>query len=125
MALEVGPVVGGIGIEPIQRVTPRDDKAANDTALPLPGQQAAPQAPPLTGIGGKPLSGEALQTLQGTDGSEEEGGQKLLIRCPGSELLEHQIVALLDWCFFDLTDKRFEVGAESHDRIGGPHGRRR
>jgi hypothetical protein len=76
MALEIGPVVAGIGIDPIQRVTPRDDKAANETALPLPGQQAGPQAPPLTGIGGKPLSGEALQTLQGTEGAEEQGEQK-------------------------------------------------
>jgi hypothetical protein len=75
MALEIGPVVGGIGIAPVQRVSPRDDAAANDTALPLPGQQAAPQGPPLTGVGAKPLSGEALQTLQGTEGAEEEGGQ--------------------------------------------------
>jgi hypothetical protein len=76
MALEIGPVVGGIGIEPIQRASPRDDTAANDTALPLPGQQAAQPAPPLTGVGAKPLSGEALQTLQGTEGSEEQGGEE-------------------------------------------------
>jgi hypothetical protein len=75
MALEIGPVVGGIGIEPIRRVSPRDDTAANDTALPLPGQQAAPPAPPLTGVGARPLSGEALQTLQGTEEPKEQAGE--------------------------------------------------
>ena len=63
MALEIGQVVSGIAVFPTRRGQSQDGAAANQTETSLPGEQA----PPLTGVGGKPLSGEALQTLQGTE----------------------------------------------------------
>ncbi len=63
MALEIGQVVSGIAIFPTRRGQSQDGTAATQPETTLPGEQA----PPLTGVvGGKALSGEALQTLQGT-----------------------------------------------------------
>ncbi len=70
MALEIGQVVSGIAVFPTRRGQSQDGAAANQTETSLPGEQA----PPLTGVGGKPLSGEALQTLQGTSQGTELPG---------------------------------------------------
>ena len=64
MALEIGQVVSGIALFPTRRGQSQDGTATAPPETTLPGEQA----PPLTGVvGGKPLSGEALQTLQGTE----------------------------------------------------------
>ena len=112
MALEIGPVVGGIGIAPVQRVSPRDDAAANETALPLPGQQAQPQqGSPLTGVGAKPFSGEALQTLQGTEGSEGAGGEE-------GELTEEEQAQVAELKQPDQQVRRHEA---AHTAVGGQY----
>lgn len=70
MALEIGQVVSGVALFPTRRGQSQDGTAATQTETALPGQQA----PPLTGVvGGKPLSGDVLQTLQGTDKSDAAG----------------------------------------------------
>lgn len=107
MALEIGQVVSGIGILPIQRGASPGDTAPNETTYPLPGQQA----PPLTGVGAKPLSGEALQTLQGV-----EDGEKPADDGPGGDLTaeEKAVVEKLK-----ARDREVRAHEAAHAAAGG------
>jgi hypothetical protein len=67
MALQIGQVVQGVALYPARRGAGQGDEAANDPALPRSGQDA----PPLTGLGGRPLSGAALQALQGAPSAQD------------------------------------------------------
>ncbi len=73
MALEIGQVAGGFGVFSVRR----GNQAPSDAVAPIGTEDAAPQqeqAPPLTGVVGvRPVSGQAIQTLQGTDPSADTG----------------------------------------------------
>jgi hypothetical protein len=108
MALEIGQVVGGIGLLPIQRGQAPDDTAAAESGLPV----RVEQAPPLTGVGAKPLSGDALQTLQGVAESEE--GQD----APDGELTEEEkeVVEKLK-----ARDQEVRAHESAHAAAGGQY----
>ncbi len=83
MALEIGQVAGGFGILSVRR----GNQAPGDAVAPIGTEDGAPQeqAPPLTGVVGvQPVSGQAIQTLQGTgpgadtgdEGGESDKGKK-------------------------------------------------
>jgi hypothetical protein len=106
MALEIGQVVGGSGVLPVQRGRAPDDAAPDNLATaPLPGQQA----PPLTGVGGKAFSGEALQALQGA--GESEGGAE-------GELSEEEQKVVDELKKRDQEVRRHEA---AHAAVGGQY----
>lgn len=106
MALEIGQVVGGVGILPIQRGQAPDDTAAAVSGLPA----RVEQAPPLTGVGAKPLSGDALQTLQGVEESEE--GQE----SPDGDLTEEEKAVVEK---LKATDQKVRAHESAHAAAGG------
>ena len=108
MALEIGQVVGGLGLAPTQRGRAPDDTAAAESGLPA----RVEQAPPLTGVGGKPFSGDSLQALQGVEDAKE--GED----APGGELTEEEkeVVAKLQ-----ARDREVRAHEAAHAAAGGQY----
>jgi len=109
VALEIGQVVGGLGLVSTQRGRPlADDAAAADSGLPA----RVEQAPSLTGVGGKPLSGDSLQALQGVSDAEETQD------APGGELTEEEkeVVAKLQ-----ARDREVRAHESAHAAAGGQY----
>jgi hypothetical protein len=124
MALEIGQVVHGAALAPIRGIGRQDETAADQTGLPVAGPQ---QAPPLTGVGAKPLSGEALQALQGTEEPADTGS-------PEGDLDEDQQKQVAELKQRDQEVRRHEAahaaaggqfaGAPTFTYTQGPDGKR-
>ena len=109
MALEIGQVVGGLGLVSTQRGRALQDGAAfEETGLPA----RTEQAPPLTGVGGKPFSGDSLQALQGVEDTKESEDS------PGGELTpeEKEVVAKLQ-----ARDREVRAHESAHAAAGGQY----
>lgn len=136
MALEIGQVAGGFGIFSIRRdnqVVPGDAVAAIETEAAAPSEQA----PPLTGVAGvQPLSGQAIQALQGTDASADtaEEGEKESDGKPGGDLSEEEEKVVQELKARDQEVRAHEAahaaaggqyaGAPTYTYTQGPDGRR-
>jgi hypothetical protein len=70
------------------------------------------QAPPLTGVGGKPLSGDSLQALQGVDESSE--GQD----ASGGELTEEEKAVVEK---LKASDQKVRAHESAHTAAGGQY----
>jgi hypothetical protein len=107
MALQIGQVVQGVALYPARRGAGQGGEAANEPALPRSGQDA----PPLTGVGGKALSGPALQALQGE--ATDEGAA-----VPGQELSDEQKEQVKKLKARDQEVRRHEA---AHAAAGGQY----
>lgn len=118
MALEIGQVAGGFGIFSVRQGSqPQGDAvAAIETNVGAPEQE---QAPPLTGVVGvQPVSGQGIQTLQGSDPSADTGDEGEKSDKKDGELTEDEEKVVRELKQRDQEVRRHEA---AHAAAGGSY----